>query len=611
MKRIPFKVDIAGVVEILGRSLYSRRDAAIRELIQNAHDAIMRRRLTSLSYFGEIRLRQDPKARTLTVHDDGVGLTLEEAELYLGTLGIGLSRLIKRSMSAQGEQDATGIIGQFGVGLFSAFLLADSVEVVSRKSADVKGVRWLAEPGAGIQVGEHDVQANGTTVTMHLSDAALAFAESEDLLKETVSHYADFLSVPIFINDSAQRANLLNVSWLEASPDPEVVNLDIEQHFDEAPLDTILIRRERPCAMQGALYITSARTPGFSGRPLVIATLRRMVISRRLDGLIPEWGHFYRGVLELPGMTPTASREDIVRGEEFERLRSNLEQILIERLFELGEKDRSRLQSIIAWHRYTLAGAALDVPPLLRLLAEHYNFQTSHGQLSFRKLAAIVAARPGSRIWFNTARGREPWINRVFSGLESPCVQALRTFESALLEALAVDAHARGEDIEVRPADPADDEFLTFVLGASTLEPVGAAWEDFFAAFCTTVEVGHWRGDEPVLVFLNEKRETRRDFDEIKAEGKLPAAFAGIIDRHLGKHDAERHRMLLNRRHELVREALEGGVHSPLASVLRTLAYHAFLGAGLVPREAEQRTLRHDLEWIADTVRQAPGKGGR
>lgn len=606
MKRIPFKVDIAGVIEILGRSLYSRRDTAVRELIQNAHDAIMRRRLDELQFFGEIRLRQDAVSHTLTIHDDGIGLTFEEAEQYLGTLGVGLSRLVRRNA---GAQDATGIIGQFGVGLFSAFLLADRIEVVSRKSHEVPGVRWIAEPAEGIQLGESDVRELGTTVTLHLSEPARVFASSDELLKETVRHYADFLGVPIFVNDDTQRANLVNVSWLEASPDPEVVSMDLEQHFDEAPLDTILIRRERPCAIQGALYITSARTPGFSGRPLVTVTLRRMVINRRLDGLIPEWGHFYRGVLELPEMTPTASREDLVRDESFERLRANLEQLLLERLFELGEKDRGRLQSILNWHRYTFAGAALDVPPLRKLLEQHYLFQTSQGPLSFRKLSeAVKQAGAGSRIWFNTARGREAWINRMFSGLPVPCVQALRTFESALLEALADDARAGGDQLEVRPADPGDDDFLTFVLGGGRFEPLDDGWEQFFAPFRCSVETGEWRGDEPVLAFLNEKLQTRRDFDEIKADGKLPAAFAGIIDRHLGRDTGERHRLLLNRKHELVRGALEGGAHAPLASVLRTLAYHAFLTAGLAPRDEEQRTLRHDLEWIAETVRHKGGK---
>ena len=95
-RRIPFKVDIAGVIEIMGSSLYSRIDTPIRELIQNAHDAVMRRRKKQLSYQGRIDIRQDAENNTLTVTDDGVGLSPDEAEKYLGTLGVGITGLLKR-----------------------------------------------------------------------------------------------------------------------------------------------------------------------------------------------------------------------------------------------------------------------------------------------------------------------------------------------------------------------------------------------------------------------------------------------------------------------------------------------------------------------------------
>src|SRR4051794_17201467 len=97
-KRIPFKVDIAGIIEIMGSSLYSRPDTPIRELVQNAHDGIMRRRLVDLTHAGRIDIVQDGEAGTLSFTDDGVGLNVEEAEKYLGTLGVGITGLIKKRL---------------------------------------------------------------------------------------------------------------------------------------------------------------------------------------------------------------------------------------------------------------------------------------------------------------------------------------------------------------------------------------------------------------------------------------------------------------------------------------------------------------------------------
>ena len=131
-RRIPFKVDVAGVIRIMGQSLYSRPTAAVRELLQNGHDAVARRRTTDLAYRGRLDLVQDAAAGTLTVADDGVGLTEAEAEQYLGTLGIGITGLLRRD--AGPAADSAALIGQFGVGLFSGFLLADRIVVQTRRA---------------------------------------------------------------------------------------------------------------------------------------------------------------------------------------------------------------------------------------------------------------------------------------------------------------------------------------------------------------------------------------------------------------------------------------------------------------------------------------------
>src|SRR5262249_43362706 len=170
-RRIPFQVNIAGIIEIMGTALYSRPDTPIRELIQNAHDAIQRRRRRDLSYKGRIHIVQDAARRTLTFHDDGIGLTAEEAEKYLGTLGIGITGLIKKGVSLpEGPTvgDDADLIGQFGIGLFSSFMLADRLIVESRHMEETEGVRWEAGAGTDIELSSCERSDPGTTVTVHL-----------------------------------------------------------------------------------------------------------------------------------------------------------------------------------------------------------------------------------------------------------------------------------------------------------------------------------------------------------------------------------------------------------------------------------------------------------
>src|SRR5688572_21847803 len=161
-RRIPFKVDVAGVIEIMGTSLYSRAMTPVRELIQNAHDGIMRRRQRDLSYGGRIDVAQDAAAGTLTFSDDGIGLSEDEAERYLGTLGIGITGLLKKAAGGaesaepaarRGGGDGQSLIGQFGIGLFSAFMLADRVAVETRRAdGGIPAVRWEAGAGTDIEL---------------------------------------------------------------------------------------------------------------------------------------------------------------------------------------------------------------------------------------------------------------------------------------------------------------------------------------------------------------------------------------------------------------------------------------------------------------------------
>ena len=412
-RRIPFRVNIGGVIEILGSALYSRPDTAIRELIQNAHDAIARRRRTVLSYQGRIDIEQDSAGHLLRFRDDGVGLNVEEAETYLSTLGIGLTGLIRGRRSAPpserlSDKDST-LIGMFGIGLFSAFMLADRVVVESRKTGEDEGVRWeAAGTESEVELSNCAKAEPGTTVTLLLEPAHYRLAEQPELLEAVIKEYADFLPVPIYLNGGKSRVNLIHPTWFDPTPDGEAIELELETYFGETPLDVLPVRREKSPAIAGALYVTPRRTPGFAGESVVSATVRRMVISRKIQGLLPQWAPFLRGVLELNDCTPTLSREDLVRDDTFDQVRAAIETMLYEHLERLAQNDRTRLDSVIVWHRYTLAGAALSERRLRGLLRRSYRLPTSQGLLTFDEILQRSPADPLSRPRRSASSGTIP-----------------------------------------------------------------------------------------------------------------------------------------------------------------------------------------------------------
>jgi len=610
-RRISFQVDVAGIIQIMGTSLYSRSDTPIRELLQNAHDAIQRRRLNDLSYKGQIQIRTDPEKHTLEVSDDGIGLTADEAEKYLGTLGIGITGLLKgRHPSATGAT-AGGemLIGQFGIGLFSAFLLADRIIVESRKLGGDEGIRWVAGEGTEIELASCDRTEPGTMIRLELKSDFYKLAETPAQIEAAIKEYADYLPIPIYLNGMAQRANVINAAWFDTTPDPEAVELALAEKFNEAPLDIIPIRIEKPVSIAGALYVTPQRTPGFAGEPVVTTTIKRMVISRDTQGLLPQWASFLRGVLELNDCSPTASREDLVRDSRFEAARIQLEKILFEHFEGLMRNDPARLEAVLSWHRYSLAGAALGDRRLRDLLRQTYRFTTSAGPLTCEEIVGRSAADPlfetdsDRVVWYNTDRRQERWVNSLFAQNEAPCVQTLRSFEESLLAAMTGDiSAAKGESIDLRIASPSAEGFAGQILGVQEMEDASPEWQDFLSSTEAKVMVATFRTDQPVMAFLNDRHELQRTYEELKRQGTVPAGFQRLIDSHFSGDEPARNEVLLNRNHRLVKRALEQRPGTPLASVLRLLVVSALNSAGAaVPREA-QSVQSDDLDWIAEAL---------
>jgi HSP90 family molecular chaperone len=603
-------VDIAGVIEIMGGSLYSRMDTPIRELIQNAHDAIMRRRSRDLLFRGRIHIRQDPVAGTLAFIDDGIGLSADDAELYLGTLGIGITGLLKGRGSDEQRDTVAGdgdsLIGQFGIGLFSAFMLADLLVVESRREDCSEGVRWEAGPGTSIQLSSCERTEVGTSVCLHLKPLFRIMSESPEPLEAAIRQYADFLNIPIHLNDSAARVNVINVAWFEPTPDPEAIELELASYFNESPLDVIPIRIERPAAIAGALYISPQRTPGFADDATVAVTVRRMVISRQVRELLPPWASFLRGVLELEDCSPTASREDLVRDDRFQMVRSALEEFLFAHLEQMSEEEPQRLEAIVNWHRYIFAGAALTEPRLRALLSHVYRFKTSRGSLLLRDILNLSPAdamheqEADHVVWYNVDRRQERYLDDVFASNRTPCVHVFRSFEESLLASMIADNLSDHTDL--RPATASSPNFAVSVMGMMDLEEAAATWSDFLRSTNARILVASFEQSLPVVAFLNERYELAQTFEELRKDGDIPKGFQRLIDAHFRQAPTGQNEVILNRDHRLVQRAMKQGPRSPLASVLRLLVLNALNSAGAGRGKEAAQVQSEDLDWIADAL---------
>jgi molecular chaperone HtpG len=612
-KRIPFKVDIAGVIEIMGTSLYSHPNTPVRELLQNAHDAIMRRRARDLSYQGRIDVIQDSESRTITFIDDGIGLSTKEAEDYLGTLGIGITGLIKKGATDafdismhSNKRDGGNLIGQFGIGLFSAFMLADKIVVESLRYEGEEAVRWEAGAGTDIELSASTRTNVGTSVTLYLKPNYAVFADDAELLESGIKQYADFLPIPIHLNHASARSNLIQAAWLEPTPDNDAVEEQIASYFGETPLDVISIAVEAPVAIKGALYVSPQRTPGFADDATIAVSVRRMVISRHIRELVPVWAPFLRGVLELPNCSPTSNREDLVRDAVFDSVCDSIADEIYDHFLELTLEQPHRWQSILHWHRYTFAGMAIHDEKLRMLLRSTYKFITSHGELTIEQVLkrsradALVESEADYVIWYNADRRQESWLNEFFANNNVPCVHTLRSFEETLLATML--AEMTEEQVDLRAASPSSANFCESILGLETRTDASSEWQKFFESLDSNIFLAASPSKQPVIAFVNERYELSKTFDDLRENGELPKGFQRLIDQHFQRSPAGKNEIILNSQHRLVRRALSQGTASPLASVLRILVVAALNKAGARIQSAAQELQADDLESIADAL---------
>src|SRR3954454_4022992 len=196
-ERQRFNLHLPGLLKVLAEHLYSSKKVGVRELIQNSHDSCVRRRLEGdePDYEPRIDLSIDPDKRTLTVSDNGYGLTADEITNYLATIGRGYTRELRERLSLCSATEATELIGQFGLGFLSAFLLASEVTLLTRSAQGGPALRWFSTGDEHYDIRPGDRDAIGTTVELKVKPAA-SFILSDQALADTVRTYADFLPIP-------------------------------------------------------------------------------------------------------------------------------------------------------------------------------------------------------------------------------------------------------------------------------------------------------------------------------------------------------------------------------------------------------------------------------
>jgi molecular chaperone HtpG len=527
-----FQVDLRGVVDLLSRHLYSSPRVYLRELLQNAVDAITARG------DGPAEITLSCTEGALSVSDSGIGLTEAEVHELLATIG----RSSKRDELGFARHD---FLGQFGIGLLSAFLVADEIEVVTRSAKGGPAVRWtgFADGRYRVLPGERDEP--GTTVSLRARQGAADWLKPA-MVTELAGTYGSMLPVRVTVDGVPVTGE--GPPWAVTYPDPSARRAALAAYCRELygfePFEIVDLNVPG-AGLTGVAFVLSQPVAPTARRTHRVY-LKRMLLAEGVDGLLPEWAFFVRCVVDAGELKPTAAREALYDDELLEHTREALGEQLRQWLIRLAETDPARLTGFLRLHHLGVKAMAVHDDAMLRIVDRWLEFETSAGPMT---LSEFRRRHPGGRFTASVDEFRR--LSAVSGAQGIGLVNGGYVYDAAIIERLRdIDP-----DAGLARLDPAE---LTTSFGV--VDPVAElALRPFLAAAqravdrlgCEVVVRDFDPASLPALYLTSRAAEHHAEMEQARDEAEdLWADVLGALSSAVA---ADRPQLVLNHRNPLTR----------------------------------------------------------
>ena len=367
-----FQTEAKRLLQLMIHSLYSNREIFLRELISNASDAIDKRRFAAIedssldvsSEGYEVRVEVDEEAKTLSISDNGIGMSRDDVVENLGTIAKSGTAAFMEQLSGDQQRDSQ-LIGQFGVGFYSSFIVADRVEVITRKAGSDETTHWESTGEAEFSIDEATRESAGTTVILHLNSEAEEFA-SPWRVRSVIKKYSDHISVPVLMQEqkpptededssdvapSWERVNEAKALWTRSRS--EVSDDEYKEFYRhvssdyQEPLSWSHNRVEGKLEYTSLLYLPSQapfdlwNREGARGLKLYI---QRTFIMDDAEQFLPLYLRFVKGVLDSQDLPLNISREILQQSPQVDSLRSTMTKRVLDMLAKMAKSDADNYQ---------------------------------------------------------------------------------------------------------------------------------------------------------------------------------------------------------------------------------------------------------------------------
>src|SRR5215467_5610088 len=389
-----FQAEARQVLDLMIHSLYTNKEIFLRELISNASDALDRLRFEALSNPDlidkddrlEIVIESDPKGKTITVHDNGVGMSRDEVIANIGTIAKSGTRELLQTLKEKQSSDVLNtLIGQFGVGFYSAFMVADRVKLVTRRAGDDKATQWESAGDGTYTITDSRKLTRGTSITLHLK----TFEEGDDVddftdkfvISRIVRQYSDFVAYPIYYKEAGGKQDdkpLNSMKPIWTRPRSEVTDEEYKEFYKHIshdwnePMKIWSFRAEGRTEYQALLFIPSQapldlfyQTAKF-GLHLYV---RRVLIMEHCEELLPAYLRFVRGVVDSSDLPLNVSRQRLQEDRHIAQIRKWITKKVLDSLEEMQKNETEYGQFWKQFGRVLKEGASFDFDNKDRLLS--------------------------------------------------------------------------------------------------------------------------------------------------------------------------------------------------------------------------------------------------
>ena len=371
MSQQPFQTEVSQLLKLIIHSLYSHKEIFLRELISNSSDALDKLRYLTLTKDDFKSFSFDPKVSiefqdgddpTLTITDTGIGMSKKELQDNLGTIARSGTKNFLSKLSGDAKKDSQ-LIGQFGVGFYSSFMVADKVEVATKKAGNKESWKWLSDGESGFEIKKDVKKDNGTSITLYLNEEGKEFA-SRWKIESLIKKYSDHIDFPIFLTYSeldyddegkekgreikTDQVNDAKAFWTRSKS--ELKDKEYKEFYKsfsndmEDPFDWVHFRAEGNLEFTILFFMPKKASPDIfradyqSGVKLYV---NRVFITDDDKELLPPWLRFVKGVIDSSDLPLNVSREILQQNRIMAKIRSNSVKKILDRLKTIaGDKDR-------------------------------------------------------------------------------------------------------------------------------------------------------------------------------------------------------------------------------------------------------------------------------